>query len=141
MLQGIQPHAGSDGGRSRAGGKNNFDLRRINGVYTADWGAVRIGEIDGYAKLRCGVGGGEEDVLLQAALRSNGRRKTAISYVTRFDDGYGGLGDARVIHFGECEDGDNASRINGRGRRGRGGSGNGSRRGVSFNAAGIRGDG
>jgi len=26
----------------------------------------------------CGVGGGEEDVLLQAALRRNGRRKTAI---------------------------------------------------------------
>src|SRR5882762_1925311 len=106
MLQGVQPDTSSDGGRSRAGGKNNFDLRRINGVYTLDWGAVRIGGIDGHPQLGCGVGGREEDVLLQAALRRNGRRETAISYVTRFDDGDGGLGDARIVDVGKSENGD-----------------------------------
>src|SRR6267154_3445273 len=97
MLQGVQPDAGSDGPRSRTRGENNLDLRWINGVHALDWGAVRIGGIDGYPQLGCGVGGGEEDVLLQAALRRNGRRETAISYVTGFDDGDGGLGDARIV--------------------------------------------
>src|SRR5216684_9110005 len=106
MLQGVQPDAGSDGSRSRAGGKNNFDLRRINGVHAFDWSAVRIGEVNGHAELGSGIGGGEEDVLLQAALRRNGRRETAISYVTRFDDGDGGLGDARIVDVGESENGD-----------------------------------
>src|SRR5216683_4304581 len=101
MLQGVQPDAGSDGGRSRAGGKNNFDLRRINGVHTLDRGAVRIGGIDGHTKLRSSVGGGEEDVLLQATLWRNGRRKTAESNVTGLDDGDGGLGDARIVDVGE----------------------------------------
>src|SRR5438552_10195169 len=115
MLQGGQPHAGSDGGGSRAGGKNNFDLRWVNGVHTFDWGAVRIGGVDGHAQLGCGVGGGEEDILLQAALRRNGRRKTAVSYVTGFGDGDGGLGDARIVDVGESENGDDPSSIQRRG--------------------------
>src|SRR5260370_36484659 len=111
MLQGVQPDAGSDGGRSRAGGKNNFDLRRINGVYTLDCGAIRIGGVDGHAELGSSVGGGQEDVLLQAALRRNFWRKVAVSYVTRFDDGDGGLGDARIVDVGESENGDDSSCI------------------------------
>src|SRR6266852_3239149 len=106
MLQGVQPDASSNGGRIRTRGKNNFDLRWVNGAHTFDWGAVRIRGVDGHTQLGCGVGGGEEDVLLQAALRRKGRRETAISYVTRFDDGDGGLGDARIVDVGESENGD-----------------------------------
>src|SRR5260370_7824509 len=88
MLQGVQPDAGSDGSRSRAGGKNNFDLRRINGVHALDRGAVRIGEVNGHAELGRGVGAGEKDVLLRAAFRRNGTRQTAPSSVTPFHSRY-----------------------------------------------------
>src|SRR5229473_1501215 len=97
MLQGVQPDASSDRGRRRTRGKNNFDLRGINGVRSLDWGAARIGGVDGHAELGCGVGDGQEDVLLQATLRGNGWGKAAESNVTGLDDGDCGLGDACIV--------------------------------------------
>src|SRR6266478_5564700 len=82
MLQGIQPDACSDGGRSSTRRENDFDLRGVNSVRTFDCRAVCIGGVDGHAELGSGVGGGKEDVLLQAALRRDGWRNAAESNIT-----------------------------------------------------------
>src|SRR5258708_38638683 len=103
MLQGVQSHASSDRGSSRTGGENDFDLRRIKRdvmVRNSNLGAVRVCRVHGDAELRSGVGGGKEDVLLQAALRRDGWRNAAESNITGFDNGDGGPGNESRIHLG-----------------------------------------
>src|SRR5260370_33941892 len=78
--------------------------------------------------------------MLQGVVRGDGWRNAAESNINGFDNGDGGLGNARVIHFGVSGDGDDPCCVDGRGGRGRGSSGDGSRRGGNFNVDGIRSD-